>query len=731
MSENNKPTIVFLSTYPPRECGIATFAQDLLHSSQKIQGFKFCYKVAAFNLSPLDTYKYPREVEWEIDENSKKNYLNLAKTVNEDINISGIILQHEYGIFGGMEGKKILYFLENCKKPILVTLHTTLPNPSPKMKEVTERIVELASNIVVLTKNSKKIIEKIYPKSNGKIFIIPHGIHSIKFSSQKEFKTKLELDNRIVLSTFGLLSRNKGIKYVIKALPDVIKKYPSIIYLILGETHPVIRRNEGEKYRLELAHLVTTLGLEKHVKFYDQYLNLSDLLEFLQATDIYISTSINPNQAVSGTLSYALGAGRPVISTDFIQAKEIMTHDIGRLVPIKDSPALTLALLDLLSDQEKLKYMARNAYDKTRPMLWSNVAEKYTNLLARTIVPPINLHHLYEMTDHVGLFQFAKFTVPNKDSGYTLDDNARALIACSWLMKQKYSKKIQALINIYITFIKKCQYQDGTFTNYIGFKDNSPTDQNNQEDLSDPQSRALWALSEIMNNQVLSLGVRDQTKKMYLLSLEKGSKFIHLRAKAFAIKSFALALNVLPDHQKILLEYMKKYADSLIAALKENSFKSWIWFEKDLNYSNALLSESLFIAGNHLNDYIYTNKGIQSLNFLISKTFSPDMYMPIGHSQWYKNNKKRSQYDQQAEDPASMILALSTAYKNTHNEEYKNLAKKCFSWFLGNNSLNKSLYDEKTGGCYDGLHPDRVNLNQGAESLVSYLMSSYIIAQLH
>jgi glycosyltransferase involved in cell wall biosynthesis len=726
----NKPTIVFLSTYPPRECGIATFTQDLLHHSQKILGNRFRYKVAAFNLSPLDTYKYPREVIWEIDENSQKDYLNLAKAINDDKNIAGVILQHEYGIFGGTEGEKILFFMQNCKKPILVTLHTTLPSPNPKMKKVTEKIVELAINIVVLTKSSKEIVEKIYPKSVGKIFIIPHGIHDTKFSFQKKFKIKLELNNHIVLSTFGLLSRNKGIQYMIQALPNIIKKYPSIIYLILGETHPVIRRHEGEKYRLKLARLIKTLGLEKHVKFYDQYLSLPDLLEFLQATDIYISTSIDPNQAVSGTLSYAIGTGRPVVSTEFFQAKEIVTPDTGRLVPIKDSPALMAALLDLLSDQKRLKNMAQNAYDKTRPMLWNNVAKKYTNLLDRTIIPPINLRHLYKMTDSVGLFQFGKLNIPNKDLGYTLDDNARALIVCSWLTRQKYSKKIQSLTKKYLTFIEKCQQKNGSFINYLGYKNNLPTDQNNQEDLSDTQSRTMWALSEVMNNQVISNKIRDQAKKIYLLSLEKGSKLIHLRAQAFAIKSFALALNALPDHQKILLKYMNKYADSLICALKENSLESWVWFEKDLNYSNALLSESLLIAGIHLTNSTYTNKGLQSLNFLIKKTFTPDMYMPIGQSHWYKNKAKRSQYDQQPEDPTSMILALFTAYKITHNEEYKNLAKKCFSWFLGNNSLNQSLYDEKSGGCYDGLHPDRVNLNQGAESLVSYLMSSYVVTQL-
>ncbi len=724
-----KPIIVFLSTYPPRECGIATFTQDLLHYSQKIPGFRFKYKVAAFNLSPLDTYKYPREVKWEIDENSKSDYLNLARTINNDANVSGVILQHEYGIFGGLEGEKILYFMENCSKPILVTLHTALPMPGLKMKEVTEKIIKLARQIVVLTKDSKEIIQKVYPQSNGKIFIIPHGIHNVQFSLQAEHKEKLELKNHIVISTFGLLSRNKGIKYVIAALPDVVKKYPSLIYLILGETHPVIRRKEGEKYRLELAHLIKTLGLKKYVRFYDQYLSLPELLEFLQATDIYISTTINPNQAVSGTLSYALGAGRPVISTKFKQAQEIVTADVGRLVPIKDSVALTSALFDLLKDKEKLKHLARNAYKKTRPMIWSTVAEKYTNLLARNIVPPINLHHLYEMTDHVGLFQFAQLTAPNKSAGYTLDDNARALIACSWLMKIKYGKKISTLIDTYFSFIKKCQLRDGTFINYIGV-DGLPTNQNNQEDLSDTQMRTLWALGEILKNQELSIKVRNEAKKMFILSIGKERRLDHLRAKAFAIKAISLALNVLPDYKQKLLVYIKNYGDSLLISLKENSLKSWIWFEKDLNYSNALLSEALIIAGKVLNNVIYTNKGIESLSFLIGKTFTPDMYIPIGQSHWYRNNLKRSQFDQQPEDPAAMILALSSAFEFTRDEKYKNLARKCFSWFLGNNTINKFMYDEKTGGCYDGLHPDRVNLNQGAESLVSYLMSSITILKL-
>ena len=615
------------------------------------------------------------------------------------------------------------------EKPMLVTLHTIIPFPSPKMKSVTKEIINLASMIIVLTESSKEIIERLYPTSKSKIFVIPHGIHPTTFSNQKEYKRKLELEKHTVLSTFGLLSPGKGIEYVIESLPEVIKKHSSVIYLILGETHPVVRRQNGEEYRIRLSKLVTKLKLENYVKFYDQYLILTDLFEFLKATDIYISTSINPNQAVSGTLSYALGMGRPVISTEFAQAKEIIDTETGRLVPIKNSKAITSALLDLLSNKKKLKEMSRNAYKKTRPMLWSNVAAEYINRLMATITPALKLDHLIKMTDDFGLFQFASYTTPNKESGYTLDDNARALILCSWLIEKEYSKELESLIIIYFNFIKKCMQKDGSFINYFSFEDKNPTPQNKTEDLEDAHSRALWALSVLMNNKILGQEIRNEAKKIFLKVLKKGSELKHLRAKAFAIKSFALARNFLPERKIKLDSYIKSYADSLVNYLSENSDKTWIWFQDNLQYCNGILPESLIIAGTILKNSKYLNKGIVSLKFLISKTFSSKIYRPIGHSHWYKNTNKRSHYDQQPEDPASMILALVTAYENTHDEEYKNLAKICFSWFLGNNTLKMSLYDIDSGGCYDGLHFDRVNLNEGAESLVSFLMSSFIIKE--
>jgi len=534
------------------------------------------------------------------------------------------------------------------------------------------------------------------------------------------------------MSTFGLLGRGKGIEYVIRALPKVIKKYPQVQYLILGKTHPTVRRQEGESYRLELSELVTKLGLKKHVKFYDQYLDLDDLIEFLKATDIYISSSVNPNQAVSGTLSYALGTGRAVISTQFAQAKEIITPNVGILVPIKDSAAITTALLKLLRHKNKLKQMHQQAFAITRPMLWSNVAKEYADLLAQAVLPPINLRHLKKMTDSFGLLQFAKENTPHKEFGYTLDDNARALIVCNELILQKYrTAGLKKLVSIYLNFALACQRTDGTCINYLSHHGKKPTHQNTTEDVSEACARTFWATSAVMKNPYLNAKTKNTATQIFLRTLPHVHTYPHLRAKAYAIKSLFTVLESIPEKKPQLLALMNELASSLVNSLNAHTDNSWHWFEEHLIYNNALLPESLLIAGNVLKNDKYTQLGISSLQFLINQTFSTNMYVPIGHTNWYKHNQKRSYFDQQPEDPASMIMALTTAYELTHQESYKNLALKCFSWFLGNNSLHKSVYDFRTGGCYDGLHPDRINLNQGAESLVSYLFSRLAIAKLN
>ncbi|HLE48640.1 MAG TPA: glycosyltransferase [Patescibacteria group bacterium] len=720
-----------MGTYPPRECGIATFNQDLLNSSQKLLGNEIQCKVAAMNFSPLDLFNYPSEVEWIINQNNKKEYKKLALRFNSDSEISGVMIQHEYGIYGGIDGKYILSFIDSYKKPLLVTLHTVLPSPSTHMKDVTERIINRANIIVVLTESSKSILEILYPKSKGKVYVIPHGIHFTAFSTTKKAKQKLKLNEDLsILSTFGLLSRGKGIEYVIKALPELIKTQPKLLYLILGQTHPIVKRDEGESYRNGLIELVTELKLENHVRFYDQYLSLSDLFTFLKATDIYISTSININQAVSGTLSYALGTGRAVVSTEFAQAKEIINKDSGILVPIKDSNAYARALKGLLSDKSELEKKHLNAYKQTRPMLWSNVAQKYSELLKQNILPTINFTHLNNMTDDFGLFQFAKLDKPSKEFGYTLDDNARALVICSWMTSDSY-KYSESQILKYLLFIKRCQQDDGSFINYLDYLHKEATTQNSSEDLEDSSARAIWAVSEVMSNKKNTKLLRNIAKDIFLKALPVTRKLKHIRSSAFIIKSLAMVSTAYSEYRDELLALIIEHADLLIKEYKKNSIKSWNWFADYLGYNNAIIPESLLIAGNITHSKIYTEKGKASLTFLINKTFSSNRYIPIGHSFWYKNNRKRSNFDQQPEDPASMIMALSTAHKITNDENYLNLIGISFSWFLGNNSLQIPLYNDQNGGCYDGLHPDRINLNQGAESLVSYLLSRIAISKLN
>jgi glycosyltransferase involved in cell wall biosynthesis len=719
------PSIVFVGTYPPRECGIATFTQDLLNSSIKYLGAGVVCKVAAMNVSPLDKHVYPPVVEWEIDQNNKKQHIDLAKTINSDPLYLGVIVEHEYGIYGGPDGENILYLIERLRKPVIVTLHTILPNPSNSMKQVTEKIVQAAHTLIVLTQNSKQVLERVYPMSVGKVHVIPHGVHPTLFSPPTRFKTKLKLTNRTVLTTFGLLSRGKGIEYVIRSLVPVVKKHPKVLYLVLGKTHPVVHRQEGESYRKELTQLVNRLHLKRHVKFYDQYLTLPELLEFLKATDIYISTSINPDQAVSGTLSYALGTGRAAVSTEFAQSREIITPQVGRLVPIKDHSSMSLAINDLLSDNPRLKRMHRAAYTLTRPMLWTTVASQYLKLLNQSIIPPLNFSHLANMTDNFGLFQFAKLSTPDPTFGYTIDDNSRALILASFYGKTKLAK-------IYLNYIKTCHIPDGSFVNYLSHPTRQPTSQNKTEDLTDANARTLWALSEFIVNINNHPDLISIAKDLFFNSWSSLNLGQHLRAKAIVIKALLLVQSEFPEIKVEINKKIDILVTDLTLAFTQNSTKpEWQWFDSSLKYNNAVIPESLILVAHSRLDSSLLDIAIKSLSFLIKTSFVNDYYQPIGNDGWYQQGGQLSLYDQQPEDPSSMILALKAAFMATKNEMYKNLASICFSWFLGNNSQQIPVYNFKTGGCYDGLTSSGVNLNQGAESLVSYLLSVMAITNFN
>ncbi|KKQ75673.1 MAG: Glycosyl transferase group 1 [Candidatus Woesebacteria bacterium GW2011_GWB1_38_5b] len=720
-----KHSLVFLGTYPPRECGIATFTQDLVNSCQKLLDSNVSCKVAALNLSASDSFDYPKEVFWQIEQNEKKSFADLAFQINQDESIEAVIIQHEYGIYGGRDGSNLLLFTKKCKKKKIIAFHTVLENISGNMHQVTKMLIQTCDEVVVLTQISKEILHRSYLEAEGKVRVIQHGIHPMPFVLPQGAKKLLKLENKIVLSTFGFLSPGKGIEYVLDALPQVVKSYPEVLYLILGETHPVIMRKQGETYRKFLMKKVKKLGLSKNVRFFDLYLPLPDLLKYLQATDIYISTSLNPNQAASGTFSYALGAGRAVISTIFKQSEELIGQCCGLLVPPGKPKAFQNAILTLLDNSKLRIRLHYDSYDKTRSMLWSNVAHDYllsTEKLTGSnfILPPLNLIHLRKMTDKLGLFQFANKAVPDPEFGYTIDDNARALVYCNQLYQNNKNREIARLIKIYLNFVQGCQHGDGTFYNFLD-KHGVVLDDKNDKRQGDAYGRTMWGLASTITNSKLDTKLKSLALSIWIKAFPHMEGVTNLRSRAHCLLGLCLAYKKMPVPQ---IEHLINYHAKAIAdSFFKHSKARWRWFEDQLTYANGLLPQSLLESYLVTHNKQYKDVGLSSLSFLTGKTFYGKIYVPIGQRQWHKKGGKRSYFDQQPEDPCAMILALGSAFKVTQSNHFIQLAQKCYSWFLGNNITGTTMYDNFDGGCLDGLTSKGVNMNKGAESLLSHLIA--------
>lgn len=482
---------------------------------------------------------------------------------------------------------------------------------------------------------------------------------------------------------------------------------------------------EGESYRRGLTKLIKTLGVQKNVRFYNQFLSYEKVIFFLQASDLYIATSLDPNQSVSGTLSYALGAGRAVVSTEFSQAKNMVKPSIGKLVPIKDPEAYSNAIIDLLSNKKRLEKMYLNAYTKTRSMLWTNVAVDYVSEIEKLveeniILPEVNLAHLKRMTDDFGIIQFSAGKEPDIMSGYHIDDVSRALILTSNLIARSANKNIKKLLSVYFSFIERCQTEEGYFNDFYNGKRNLQNLLDIKE-MNDSFGRTMWALAEIAANKKVEESIRKKAVSLYQKSVKHIKDIKFVRSMAFTLISLCLGKN--GDETNV--DAIRLLADKLVERFHENSSKrGWKWFEESLTYANALIPGSLFKAYKKTKDKKYLRVAEKSLRFLISKTFKGLVYFPVGSKSWiYKSVRRRSLFDQQPEDPASMTIALAEAYKITGNEKYKNYARKCFTWFLGNNVFGVPLYDRLNGGCYDGLQAMGVNQNQGAESLIMYLLA--------
>jgi glycosyltransferase involved in cell wall biosynthesis len=724
IKQKKQSYVLYVGTFPPRECGIATFTRDLTSAVDK-SSLAFQSKILAMNRNGVNVYNYPKKVIFQITDDEIKDYVEVAKKINKMNSIKLVNIQHEFGIFGGEYGDYIIPFIEILNKPIIINFHSVIPDPEDKLKETVRSIANKVDCITVMTQKGVNILRKQYGIKT-KIRLIPHGIPNVKYNSNIKTKSVLGYKDKILLSSFGLMSNGKGYEYVIDALPKVVEKFPNLLYLIVGETHPVVRKKEGEKYRTFLEKKIKKLGLQNNVKFYNKYLTLNEIIKYLRATDVYICSSQNPNQITSGTLVYAMGCGKPVISTPFLHAKDLFNKKRGILTRFNSNKSFEKALLNILSDKNKIKNMGKECYYYTRHMTWPNVAIAHKKLFDSLVInakdskithPEIKLNHLLRLTDDFGVIQFSNYTKPDPSSGYTLDDNSRAMITAAMHYNKFRDISSLKLIKKYLNFIKYVQQKDGRFYNYVDSKKRINLD----IWADDPHGRALWALGYITSLDCLPKEIRNTAKILFKKSVNVTKSIKSPRAIAYSINGLYFFNKRFPS--KLNIEKIDSLASWLVSLFNSCSTKDWKWFEDILSYSNSKLPESMFYAYLATRKKKYLDIAESSLEFLRLATLEKGVFTPIGNRGWFSKGGNKSHFDQQPVDTGSMVHTCILAHEINNKNGYKKDAINTFNWFLGNNALKQIVYDEYTGGCRDGVGKSSINLNQGAESTIAYLMS--------
>ena len=735
--------IVFIGTYPPRECGIGTFTKNLYNSMvTKKERLRNDYEGIVIALNDFDNdYEYPEEVKLTISQDQQEEYLQAA----EFINISGAdlcILEHEFGIFGGQNGVYILPLLHRLNVPIIVTLHTILKTPSYNEKAVLQEICKMAYKIVVMSHKAIEFLVGIYNIPSEKISFIEHGVPNLQFSAQKS-KSEFKLEHKKVLMTFGFIGRNKGIETVIKALPKIIEKHNNVLYMVLGKTHPNVARHSGEEYRIFLMRLVKNLKLEEHVFFLNEYLGIQDLFKYLSATDIYITPYLNEAQITSGTLSYAIGVGSAVVSTPYWHAAELLADGRGKLFNFNDSDNLTMIITELLNNPGELNKLKSKARKYGKKITWEKTGEKYMNLAQQIIMngdpnvvkkevmmdllilPPFSLAHINRLTDDTGIIQHAKFGIPNLKEGYCLDDNSRALLMVLMAFRQMKDIRALELSPVYLSYIHYMQNKDGTFRNFLSFSRNFLDEKGSEDSFG----RTIWALGYLLGNAPND-SYYQTGRLLFFSAAPNFEKLTSIRSIANTMIGICYYLKTNPSDDS-MIERLRKMAQYLITHYEDNESDDWKWFESLLAYDNGILPLALLHSIEFLNDDRVVQVAMDSMEFLSGHTFCENYLSIIGNEKWYRKNEERSVFAQQPIDAMAMVLMYHQAFLVTKDKEYLNKLYTSFLWFLGENDLRMSLYDFETKGCCDGFESYGVNRNQGAESSLAYLISHLTVLQAH
>lgn len=731
--------IAFISDYPPRKCSIATFTQDLRNAINSQYPHSETFIISVNDLP--EGYNYPPEVRFEIQHNDLSNYRNAADYLNFNP-VDIVCVQHEFGIFGGPAGNYLLTLLKEIKSPIVTTFHTILKNPDVEQMRVMRELIRLSSRYVVMSETGKDFLEKIYHADPLRIDIIPHGIPDMPFVDPNFYKDQFGVEGKYVILTFGLISPGKGIENVLKALPKVIKKFPNTVYIVLGATHPNLLRQQGESYRFSLERLANDLGINKNVIFYNRFVSLEELKEFIGAADIYITPYLNEAQITSGTLSYAFGCGKAVISTPYWHAQELLNDSRGILVPFNNPDAIAEAIEELISNETLRHSMRKKAYIIGREMIWSNVAHLYMEsfikarrskiqlskhrVIIKTLeeenlnLPKLKTYYLKKLTDETGIIQHAKYSIPNFKDGYCLDDNSRALILTVLLENTPYyDDDVRRLQEIYASFINYAFDEDNRFFRNLLSYDKKWLEEKGSEDSN---GRALWALGTVINrskNQQLQNWAAD----VFVRAINNVETFTSPRAWAFTLSGITEYLSKFGG-DRIVSQIRDELEKRLIGLYKSVASNDWKWFENYLTYSNAKISLGLLSSASISSNQEAMVIGLESLKWLcgIQKSANGN-FAPIGNQGFYNRGQKRAWFDQQPIEAYSTIAAALKAFEVTKDNYWLKEARLAFEWFLGRNDNQISLVDHNSGACRDGLHIDRANSNMGAESNLSYLLS--------
>jgi glycosyltransferase involved in cell wall biosynthesis len=740
MAKGSKKKVAFISSYPPRKCGIATFTSDLIKSAGTAAKGQFESLVVA--LRSNSTLKYNDPVKFEIRQDVKSDYICAADYINFS-HVDLVSVQHEFGLFGGEAGSYLSLLLNRLKAPVITTLHTLLDDPAPVYHKSLVEVCNASYKVITMNERGLGMLRDIYGISGKKVELIAHGIPDLPFVDSNYYKHKFGMENRRTILTFGLLNKNKGIEVMLKAMPRIIEVEPTILYIVLGMTHPSVLKHEGESYRFNLQRMVKELSLQEHVIFHNRFVNDEELHNFLCAADIYVTPYLNREQLTSGTLSFAVGTGKAVVSTPYWAAMELLAEGRGKLVKLGSSVEIAEAIIEILKKNSLFYSLRRRAYDYGRARTWPKIGQAYWKIFsakrlpvritakmplsaAETIssieVPEPSLDHLKKLTDDTGMFQHATFTVPNREYGYCTDDNARAVIAMADYYSQYPQPEALELFDLYLSFILHSQNSDGTVKNFMNFDRSWQKD----EPLNDALGRVLWAFGTVMAkppvSSYLSI-IKDSFDKSV-----KHVKKQYPRGMAYSILGMSDYLKQFPGASDIKRQ-LEIAADELVLQYENNNFSDWQWFEDTLTYDNAVLPHALYVASLTFGNKKYLEVADKTCEFLLETTFNGDHFSFVGCKGWYEQGHTKATFDQQPIEAVSTVMMLRAAYDATGNDRFLTLQRKAFDWFLGENDLHIPLYNFRTKGCYDGLTQEGVNVNQGAESTLSFLLSILAVVE--